>query len=164
MIIGRILALIVNFSAMQHGGAHGEAGALYWPMKVKDLPHFRQKPIILRPQKGRPRGALSTPVERFLAKKTRFFTYEAFLSRDQRRPPHPPPHAMHYQILKYNVSTLTGIKNHLFWTNTHVCMCRNAPPSHFQPFWASESSRGGSKILPKYQKSMIFGYFVQCDL
>ena len=76
-------------------------------------------------------GALSTPVERFLAKKTRFFTYEAFLSRDQWRPPHPPPHDVHYQILKYNVSTLTGIKNHLFWTNTHVCMCTNAPPSHF---------------------------------
>ena len=32
------------------------------------------------------------------------------------------PHVVTYKILKYDLSTLSGIKNHNFWTNTHVFM------------------------------------------
>ena len=58
-----------------------------------------------------------------------------------------PPHDMIYEILKYNMSTLSGIKNHDFWMNTHVFMVTYASICEFLLFLASGSSYEMFKIL-----------------
>ena len=90
MIIGTFLALILNFSTVGHGGAF----ALYWPMKLMDLPQFWKKDTFSRLHEGRSwgggwggvemggdfwhtwggaGGAFQSHVKHFLAKKWRFF-------------------------------------------------------------------------------------------
>ena len=56
MIIGTFLALILNFSMVGHGGAYGGAFALYWPMKLMDLPQFWKKDTFSRLHEGRSWG------------------------------------------------------------------------------------------------------------
>ena len=56
MIIGPNLAEMLNFSTVKHGGAHGGAATLYRPIKLGDLPRFRENPTFSRPQGGRSRG------------------------------------------------------------------------------------------------------------
>ena len=86
MIIGTFLALILNFSTVGQGGAYGGAFALYWPMKLMDLPQFWEKDTFSRLHEGRSwgrmgrgatfvihGGAFQSHVKHFLAKKSRFF-------------------------------------------------------------------------------------------
>ena len=63
-------------------------------------------------------------------------------------PPHAPHHDMIYEILKYNMSTLSGIKNHNFWSNIHDFMATYVCPSNLLPFWASNSSYETPEIFP----------------
>ena len=45
----KVLALILNFSTVGHGGAYGGgAFGLYWPMNPKDLPQFCGKDTFSR--------------------------------------------------------------------------------------------------------------------
>ena len=81
MIIGTFLALILNFSTVGHGGAYGGAFALYWPMKLMDLPQFWKKDTFSRLREGRSwgatfgihGGAFQLLLKHFLAKKSRIF-------------------------------------------------------------------------------------------
>jgi len=59
MIIGTFLALILNFSMVGHGGAF----ALYWPMKLMDLPQFWKKDTFSRLHEGRSWGGGWTGAE-----------------------------------------------------------------------------------------------------
>ena len=54
--MGTFLALILNFSTVGHGGAYGGAFALYWPMKLMDLPQFWKKDTFSRLHEGRSWG------------------------------------------------------------------------------------------------------------
>ena len=63
-------------------------------------------------------------------------------------PPHAPPHDMIAEILKYNMSTSSGIKNHNFWSNIHDFMATYVCPSNLLLFWASNSSYDTSENLP----------------
>ena len=63
-------------------------------------------------------------------------------------PLHAPHHDMIYEILKYNMSTLSGIKNHNFWANIHVFMTKYCCTSDLLLFWASNSSYDTSENLP----------------
>ena len=57
MIIGKVWALIVNFATMKHGGAHGGAETFWWPMKVSDIPQFRENPHFYSYRRGDQGGA-----------------------------------------------------------------------------------------------------------
>ena len=48
-------------------------------------------------------GALGTHMKHFLPKKTRFFYFRVCLSMKSRRPPHPPPHELIFEISKYDM-------------------------------------------------------------
>ena len=63
-------------------------------------------------------------------------------------PPHAPHHDVIDKILKYDMWTLSGIKNHDFWINIHVFMTTYVCSSDLLLFWASKSSYGTSENLP----------------
>ena len=108
MIIGKVWALIVNFATMKHGGAHGGAETFWWPMKLSDIPQFREKPTFLQLQEGRSgrgvwrgdfwctwrgaRGALIRPTEHFVAaKKCDFWNWILDRGSMNGAPPCAPP-------------------------------------------------------------------------
>ena len=69
-------------------------------------------------------GAPKTPVSQFAAKKNEVFAMKNLINTQSIAPPHAPHHDMIYEILKYNMSTLSGIKNYNFWANVHVFMTK----------------------------------------
>ena len=123
MIIGTFLALILNFSTVGHAGAF----ALYWPMKLMDLPQFWKKDTFSMLHEGRSwgrgadggvlkwrggwggrllaymgggaGGAFQLLLKHFLTQKLRFFEMNVILIIKHWRPPPMPPPIM--SLVKY---------------------------------------------------------------
>ena len=90
-----------------HGGAYGGAFALYWPMKLMDLPQFWKKDTFSRLHEGRSwgggwrgdfwhtwggaGGAFQLLLKHFLTQKLRFFEMNVILIIKYWRPPMRPP-------------------------------------------------------------------------
>ena len=173
MIIGKIFADTMNFTTMPYGGAHGGAEGFWWLRKLKNIHHFHEKPTFLKLQGGRSRwgawwgakmegrmggrifaymvgrwGGASDTCEPICSEKNGIFAMINLINTHPIAPPHTPPHDMTDEILKYNMSTSRGIKNHNFWTNIHVFMATYVCPSDLFLFWASNSSYETSEILP----------------
>ena len=146
MIIGTFLALILNFSTVGHGGG---AFALYWPMKLMDLPQFWKKDTFSRLHEGRSwgggwRGAEmegrmggrllaymggrwgGVPIasKAFLTQKLRFFEMNVILIIKYWRPPMRPPimSLVKYENMKGDhepQSKIMFLRSLVMFTNFH---------------------------------------------
>ena len=117
--------------------------------KLRNFHYFHEKPTFLKLQGGRSRwsawrgakmvgrmggrilaymvgrwGGASNTCEPICSQKNEIFAMKNLITTQSIAPPHAPHHDMIYEILKYNMSTLSGIKNHNFWANIHVFMTK----------------------------------------
>ena len=93
-------------------------GSLVTAMEVEGYSSFALKTHIFEATEGAMGGGAPNTCKPFCSGKSEIFAMRNLIEIRLVAP----PHVVTYKILKYDLSTLSGIKNHNFWTNTHVFM------------------------------------------